>query len=139
MPISTTIAVGALGRCPTCGGAVAPAGEGAETVCPKCGARLWPLRTPEGVLFCDARAVAPVAEEVTRLVCEQLGANPEQLTRQVRFQEDLGADSLDLVELVMKLEEVFDVTIPDDQSQKIRTVGDAIDYVVRRLVDKKGG
>ena len=136
MMISTTIAVGALGRCPTCGGAaaVSPAGEGAEAVCPKCGARLWPLRTPEGLLFCDAGAVAPVAEEVTRLVCEQLGANPAQLTRQMRFQEDLGADSLDLVELVMKLEEVFDITVPDDESQKIKTVGDAIDYVVRQRV-----
>jgi acyl carrier protein len=118
---------------------VAPAEEGAEAVCPKCGARLWPLRTPAGLLFCDAHAVAPVSEEVTRLICEQLGANPNQLTRQMRFQEDLGADSLDLVELVMQLEEVFEITIPDDEAQKIRTVGDAIDFVVRRRLEPGPG
>ena len=77
---------------------------------------------------------AALAEEVTRVICEHFEVNPAQVTRETRFQEDLGADSLDLVELVMRLEEVFDITVPDDEAQKIRTVGDAIDYVVRRRV-----
>ena len=77
---------------------------------------------------------AALAEEVTRVICEHFEVNPAQVTRETRFQEDLGADSLDLVELVMQLEEVFEITIPDDEAQKIRTVGDAIDYVVRRRV-----
>ena len=82
---------------------------------------------------------AALAEEVTRVICEQLGANPEQVTPTMGFQEDLGADSLDLVELVMKLEEVFEITIPDDEAQKIRTVGDAIDYIVRRQTGPGAG
>jgi acyl carrier protein len=82
---------------------------------------------------------AALAEEVTRVICEQLGANPAQVTPTMRFQEDLGADSLDLVELVMKLEEVFEITIPDDEGQKIRTVGDAIDYIVRRRTGPGAG
>jgi acyl carrier protein len=79
---------------------------------------------------------AAVADEVTRVVCEQLGANPAQVTRETTFQEDLGADSLDLVELVMRLEEAFEVTIPDDESQKIKTVGDAIDAIVGRRLGR---
>ena len=75
---------------------------------------------------------AALAEEVTRVICEHFEVNPAQVTRETRFQEDLGADSLDLVELVMRLEEVFDITVPDDESQKIKTVGDAVDYVVKR-------
>ena len=81
---------------------------------------------------------AALAEEVKRVICEQLGVGPAQVTREMRFQEDLGADSLDLVELVMKLEEVFEITIPDDEAQKIRTVGDASDYVVRRRTGQGG-
>jgi acyl carrier protein len=78
---------------------------------------------------------AALAEEVTRVICDHFEVNPAQVTRQMRFQEDLGADSLDLVELVMKLEEVFDITVPDDEAQKIKTVGDAIDDVVRRRAE----
>jgi acyl carrier protein len=75
---------------------------------------------------------AALAEEVTRVICEHFEVNPAQVTRETRFQEDLGADSLDVVELVMKLEEAFDITIPDEESQQIRAVGDAVDYVVKR-------
>jgi acyl carrier protein len=119
--------------------AAPPAESAGEATCAQCGARLWALRTPEGLLFCDASSVAPLAEEVTRVICEQLGASPGQVTRTTSFQEDLGADSLDLVELVMNLEEVFEITIPDDEAQKIRTVGDAIDYVVRRRAGPGAG
>jgi acyl carrier protein len=75
--------------------------------------------------------VASVEERVIELVCERLGVNKEQVTRQTSFIEDVGADSLDIVELVMGLEEEFGINIPDDQAEKIKTVGEAIDYVER--------
>jgi acyl carrier protein len=75
--------------------------------------------------------VASVEERVIELVCERLGVNKEQVNRQTSFVEDVGADSLDIVELVMGLEEEFGINIPDDQAEKIKTVGEAIDYIER--------
>lgn len=75
--------------------------------------------------------MASVEERVIEIVSENLGVNKEQITRSTAFIEDLGADSLDIVELVMELEEDFDITIPDDQAEKIKTVGEAIDYIER--------
>ena len=72
-----------------------------------------------------------VEERVIDIVCENLGVNKEQVTRQTAFIEDIGADSLDIVELVMELEEEFEITIPDDQAEKIKTVGEAVDYIER--------
>jgi acyl carrier protein len=79
----------------------------------------------------EVPTVASVEERVIDIVCENLGVNKEQVTRQTSFQEDVGADSLDIVELVMELEEEFEITIPDDQAEKIKTVGEAIDYIER--------
>jgi acyl carrier protein len=64
-----------------------------------------------------------------KIVAEQLGVNADQVTPQASFVDDLGADSLDTVELVMALEEEFDTEIPDEQAEKITTVQQAIDYV----------
>src|SRR3954466_8463762 len=80
--------------------------------------------------------VASVEERVIDIVCENLGVNKEQVTRQTSFQEDVGADSLDIVELVMELEEEFEITIPDAQAEKIKTVGEAIDYIEREQAKK---
>jgi acyl carrier protein len=73
--------------------------------------------------------VATVAERVTEIVAEQLGVNKDQITPETSFVNDLGADSLDTVELVMELEEEFDINIPDDAAEKIQTVGQAIEYI----------
>ncbi len=73
--------------------------------------------------------MASVAERVIDIVSEQLGVNKEQVSRETSFVNDLGADSLDTVELVMELEEEFDINIPDDAAEKIQTVGQAIDYI----------
>ena len=73
--------------------------------------------------------MASVEERVIDIICENLGVNKEQVNRNTSFQEDMGADSLDIVELVMELEEEFEITIPDDQAEKIKTVGEAIDYI----------
>ncbi len=70
-----------------------------------------------------------VEERVKQIIVEQLGVDPAEVTPQAHFVNDLGADSLDTVELVMALEEEFDAEIPDEQAEKIQTVGQAIDYI----------
>ena len=69
------------------------------------------------------------AEKVTKSVVEHLGVEADKVTEEASFIDDLGADSLDIVELVMAFEEEFGVEIPDDAAEKIATVKDAIDYI----------
>ena len=71
----------------------------------------------------------PVEERVKEIICEQLGVEEDEVTPNAKFIEDLGADSLDTVELVMAFEEEFDLEIPDEDAEKIVTVGDAINYI----------
>ena len=73
--------------------------------------------------------MASVEERVIDIVAEQLGVEREKIKRESNFVNDLGADSLDTVELVMELEEEFDVNIPDEAAEKIQTVGEAIDHI----------
>ncbi|MCB1127486.1 MAG: acyl carrier protein [Verrucomicrobiae bacterium] len=70
-----------------------------------------------------------VEEKVKDIVVEQLGVKPEQVTPEAKFIEDLGADSLDTVELVMAFEEEFGQEIPDEEAEKLQTVGDVIKYL----------
>jgi acyl carrier protein len=74
-----------------------------------------------------------IEETVKRIIIEQLGVDTDKVVPEASFIDDLGADSLDTVELVMALEEEFDQEIPDEDAEKIRTVQDAIDYVKERL------
>lgn len=76
--------------------------------------------------------MSAVEEKVIRIVSEQLGVPKEEVTRESSFVDDLKADSLDVVELVMEFEDEFEVTIPDEDYEKIRTVGDAIKYIEER-------
>ena len=73
--------------------------------------------------------MASIADKVKEIVVQQLGVSPDQVTPEAKFIEDLGADSLDQVELVMALEEEFGADIPDEDAEKLTTVGDAIRYV----------
>lgn len=73
--------------------------------------------------------MASVEEKVKAIIVDQLGVNEADVTPDAHFVDDLGADSLDTVELVMKLEEDFDIEIPDEDAEKIQTVQDAIDYI----------
>ena len=73
--------------------------------------------------------MSSVEERVVAIVAEQLGADKEKITEKTSFVNDLGADSLDQVELVMELEEEFDITIPDDSAEKIQTVGEAVKHI----------
>ncbi len=68
-------------------------------------------------------------DRVKKVVTEQLQVDPEQVTAEASFVEDLGADSLDVVELVMALEEEFDLEIPDEEAEKLQTVGSAVEYI----------
>ena len=71
----------------------------------------------------------PVADRVKKIIVDQLGVEEDLVTPEASFVDDLGADSLDTVELVMALEEHFDIQIPDEDAEKIATVGDAIQYI----------
>ena len=73
--------------------------------------------------------MATTAERVKEIVTEQLGVNPEQVTADAKFIDDLGADSLDTVELIMALEEEFSTEIDDDDAEKLQTVDDVIKYI----------
>ncbi|MFH1066429.1 MAG: acyl carrier protein [bacterium] len=71
----------------------------------------------------------PIEEKVKEIIVEQLSVNAEQVTPEAKFVEDLGADSLDVVELVMAFEEEFGVEVPDEDAEKLLTVGDVVKYI----------
>ena len=68
-------------------------------------------------------------EKVKEIITKQMGVKAEQITKETSFINDLGADSLDTVELIMEFEDAFDMNIPDEEAEKIRTVGDAVKYI----------
>ena len=73
--------------------------------------------------------MADIEQKVKDIIINELGVEPEKVTREASFVEDLGADSLDTVELVMAFEEEFGMEIPDEEAEKLQTVGDAIRYI----------
>jgi acyl carrier protein len=73
--------------------------------------------------------MAALQEKVKQIIVEQLGVDEAEVTSSASFVDDLGADSLDQVELIMAFEEAFDIEIPDEEAEKIKTVQDAIDYI----------
>lgn len=75
---------------------------------------------------------APTEERVRNIICDQLAVEPEKVTLTASFIDDLGADSLDIVELVMTMEEEFDLDIPDEEAEKLRTVGDVIKFITSK-------
>jgi len=77
--------------------------------------------------------LATIEERVKDIVAEQMDEDKSKITRETSFINDLGADSLDTVELVMEFEDEFDISIPDEDAEKIQTVGQAIDYVEAHL------
>ena len=70
-----------------------------------------------------------IFERVKGIIVEQLGVDEDEVTLEASFIDDLGADSLDIVELIMALEEEFDIEIPDEDAERIATVGDAVEYI----------
>ena len=73
--------------------------------------------------------MSDIANRVKAIIVDKLGVDEGEVTREASFTNDLGADSLDTVELIMEFEKEFDIAIPDDQAEKISTVGEAIDYI----------
>ncbi len=74
-----------------------------------------------------------VAEKVKKIIVEQLGVNEAEVTEEAKFIDDLGADSLDIVELIMAFEDEYGIEIPDEDAEKIQTVGDAVRYIEERI------
>ena len=77
--------------------------------------------------------MADTFDKVKKIIVDLLGVDPDKVTPEARFREDLGADSLDLVELIMVFEEQFGETIPDEAAQKIKTVGQVVHYVEQHM------
>lgn len=77
--------------------------------------------------------IAEIEGKVKKIVAEQMGVAEDEITRETSFVNDLNADSLDTVELVMEFEEEFEINIPDEEAEKIQTVGMAIDYIKQHL------
>ncbi len=80
--------------------------------------------------------MSSVEERVKKIVVEQLGVKEEEVTNEASFVDDLGADSLDTVELVMALEEEFEIEIPDEQAEKITTIQEAVEHIESHLKSK---
>jgi len=78
--------------------------------------------------------MADAFERVKKIIVDLLGVEPDKVVREASFRQDLGADSLDLVELIMEFEEEFGGTISDEEAQQIKTVGQAVDYVSQRMI-----
>src|SRR5215467_2108823 len=93
---------------------------------PECSPAMESMPEKEGD---ENRMPTAVEEKVKQIIVEQLGVDEGEVTPNASFVDDLGADSLDTVELVMAFEEAFDLEIPDEDAEKIRTVKDAIDYI----------
>ena len=77
--------------------------------------------------------MSDVAEKVKKIIVDQLGVSADEVKPEASFVEDLGADSLDVVDMLMSLEDEFDVEIPDDEIEKIRTVGDLVTYIEENM------
>ncbi len=77
-----------------------------------------------------------IAERVTSIIVDKLGVDESEVTKEASFTNDLGADSLDTVELIMEFEKEFDISIPDEKAETITTVGDAVDYLEEQLQSK---
>ena len=73
--------------------------------------------------------MAEIAEKIKKIIVDKLGVDESEVTNEASFTNDLGADSLDTVELIMEFEKEFDISIPDEEAEKIQTVGEVIDYL----------
>ncbi len=99
------------------------------------------LISKSGSLAATRRRTVPteteIEEKIYQIVSEQMGIDKSELTRDTSFVDDLNADSLDTVELVMEFEDEFEMSIPDEEAERIRTIGQTVDYVAEHCKDKK--
>src|SRR5581483_5158736 len=135
MRISSRTPEGESNRCPICQADVCiePSRPPGDAPCPSCGSLLWFHKTPDGWRLYDSEETAPIRDAAMRRISESVGIPEERLTLSASLMEVMGADSVDIVELVMALEEEFAIAISDHEAENIKTVGEAIDAMVRIL------
>lgn len=124
---------GVSDQCPLCRSAVTsdPSTADGALPCPKCGGQLWLLHTSAGMRYHEADAVGPVRERVVDVIERKFAVTRDKLTGSVTFQ-DLGADSLDVAEVIMELEQEFELTIDDEEVNHLRSINDLVDYILWR-------
>jgi acyl carrier protein len=132
--ISSRTPDGSDNDCPVCGAhaRITPSQPGGDAPCPNCGSLLWFFSNSGETLVFERRSIEPVLEIIRAEVAKQLGVDESLITDDVDFIRDMKADSLDKVELVIALEEEFDVDVSDEEAASIRTVADAIALLARR-------
>ena len=104
----------------------------AADACPQCGTLLWFVPTQGGAVFFDAETVEALWERLAEFICARAGVPKHHLAPSKAFVEDLGIDTLDIIELIMGLEEEFGVTIPDAEGERMRTPGDFMNFVLHK-------
>jgi acyl carrier protein len=136
--ISSRTPEGVPNHCPVCGTSICiePSQPTGDATCPNCGTLLWFFDTSAGMRFYDSRTIAPLRDIIIQIFCERLGVNKDIVTPTLSLADDIAWDSLEIVELIMELEEEFGITIPDEEAEKIKTVGDAIDYIANAISEK---
>jgi acyl carrier protein len=133
--VSSRTPEGEPNLCPVCRTLirVEPSTPSGDAPCPSCGVLLWFLHTSKGVRLYEVNRIAEVRERVMNILARMSPAGREGLGRPAASLEDFGADSLDIMELVMELEEEFDFTMAELEAQQIRTIGDLVDWLIRHL------
>ncbi len=132
MSTSSRTPEGTPNHCPVCNSdiRIEPSVPSGDAPCPNCGTLLWFIQVPSGIRYYKSESVAPIRQRVQQIVSEKLSLN-EKTNSSSFFLGDLQADSLDIVELVMALEEQFNVSISEDDLRQVKTVGDVVDYIMQ--------
>jgi len=137
--ISSRTPEGETGQCPLCGNIfrIEPSQPAGDAPCPCCGSLLWFSRAANGLSVFDYREVAPVKERLVAKIAEALGVDQRRVLDSTSPLGSTGADSLDIVELVLVIEEEFDAFIAPDQDVETMTLADAIDFAWQAVLDKR--
>jgi acyl carrier protein len=131
--ISSRTPEGFPNHCPVCDADlwIKPSQQSGDAPCPNCGHLLWFIPTSSGWHCYEAEVAAPVRKELIENLCALLGVNKEHVNESTSLVDEVVADSLDIVELMMDAEEACGVTIPYFEAEKIKTVGDLLDCIIR--------
>jgi acyl carrier protein len=132
--ISSRTPEGSPNLCPVCGAIVRiePTLQTGDAPCPHCGTLLWFTGFDGELQLFDAVDASSVGNRLKDVIAKQLDVSADRISDSTHFAKELGGDSLDTVELVMLLEEQFDLNVPDAEAEKIKTVSQAIAYILRQ-------